>query len=56
MNYISSNSRLHRGNILGFELNHNVKIDLGIDNVPLNNLVRLIGKKLKQAEINIVIR
>jgi len=38
---------------LGFELSHNVKIDLGMDNVLLNNLVRLIGKKLKQAEINI---
>lgn len=38
---------------LGFELNHHVKIDLGMDNVLLNNLIRLIGKKLKQAEINI---
>lgn len=38
---------------LGFELSHHVKIDLGMDNVLLNNLVRLIGKKLKQAEINI---
>lgn len=38
---------------LGFELNHKVKIDLGIDNVLLNAIVRLIGKQLKQAEINI---
>ena len=38
---------------LGFELNHKVKIDLGIDNVLLNAIVRLIGKQLKQTEINI---
>lgn len=38
---------------LGFELNHKVKIDLGIDNVLLNTIVRLIGQQLKQAEINI---
>lgn len=38
---------------LGFELRHYVKIDLGMDNVLLNSLVRLIGCKLKQAEINI---
>lgn len=38
---------------LGFELNHKIKIDLGIDNVLLNTIVRLIGKQLKQAEINI---
>lgn len=38
---------------LGFELNHHVKIDLGMDNVLLNNLVRLVGRKLKQAEISI---
>lgn len=37
----------------GFELNHLVKIDLGIDNVLLNSLVRLIGQKLRQAEISI---
>ncbi len=44
----------YKGQIfLGFELNHNVKIDLGIDNVLLNSFIRLIGKKLKQAEINI---
>ncbi len=36
---------------LGFELKHLVKIDLGIDNALLNNLVRQVGKKLKQAEI-----
>lgn len=38
---------------LGFELNHEVKIDLGMDNVLLNQVVRLIGKRIKQAEINI---
>ncbi len=38
---------------LGFELRHYVKIDLGMDNVLLNSLVRLVGSKLKQAEINI---
>lgn len=38
---------------IGFELDHRVKIDLGIDNVLLNTIVRLIGKRLKQAEINI---
>lgn len=38
---------------LGFELNHQVKIDLGMDNILLNQIVRLIGKHLKQAEINI---
>ncbi len=44
----------YKGEIfLGFELNHHVKIDLGMDNVLLNNLVRLIGRELKQAEISI---
>ncbi len=44
----------YKGEIfLGFLLNHNVKIDLGMDNVLLNNLVRLIGRELKQAEISI---
>ena len=44
----------YKGEIfLGFELNHSVKIDLGMDNVLLNNLVRLIGRELKQAEISI---
>lgn len=38
---------------LGFELEHHVKIDLGMDNVLLNSLVRLIGRQLKQAEISI---
>ncbi len=38
---------------LGFELDHQIKIDLGMDNVLLNTLVRAIGKNLKQAEINI---
>ena len=38
---------------LGFELDHRVKIDLGMDTVLLNQVVRLIGQRLKQAEINI---
>ncbi len=38
---------------LGFQLNHQIKIDLGMDNVLLNSVVRLIGLKLKQAEISI---
>lgn len=38
---------------VGFMLDHKVKIDLGMDNVHLNKVVKLIGKFLKQAEINI---
>ena len=38
---------------LGFKLDHDVKIDLGMDNVLLNKVIQEIGKKLKQAEINI---
>lgn len=38
---------------LGFELDHRVKIDLGMDNVLINSVIKLIGKELKQAEINI---
>lgn len=38
---------------IGFELDHKMKIDLGMDNVLLNKIVKLIGKYLKQAEINI---
>lgn len=38
---------------IGFGLDHKVKIDLGMDNVLLNKLVRLIGRELKQAEISI---
>ncbi len=38
---------------LGFALDHQVKIDLGMDNVLLNSIVKLIGQELKQAEINI---
>lgn len=38
---------------IGFELDHKVKIDLGMDNVLLNSIVKLIGKMLKQAEIDI---
>lgn len=38
---------------LGFELDHKVRIDLGMDNVLLNNIIKRIGKMLKQAEISI---
>ena len=38
---------------VGFQLTHIVKIDLGMDNVILNTIIRNIGKHLKQAEINI---
>lgn len=38
---------------VGFQLNHRVKIDLGMDTVQLNSVIKLIGKELKQAEINI---
>ena len=38
---------------LGFQLDHRVKIDISIDTVLLNNIVKLIGRELKQAEINI---
>lgn len=38
---------------MGYELNHEVKIDLGMDNQLLSHVVRLIGEYLKQAEINI---
>lgn len=38
---------------VGFMLDHKVKIDLGMDNVLLSKVVKLIGKSLKQAEINI---
>lgn len=44
----------YKGKIfLGFELNHKIKIDLGMDTVLLNNVIKLIGKKIKQAEIKI---
>ncbi len=38
---------------LGFAMDQRVKIDIGIDNVLLNSIVLLIGRYLKQAEINI---
>ncbi|EJW98094.1 protein containing DUF541, partial [gut metagenome] len=38
---------------IGFQLDHKVRIDLGMDNVLLNNIIKRIGKMLKQAEINI---
>ena len=34
-------------------MTHTVKIDLGMDNILINKVVQLIGKYLKQAEINI---
>ncbi len=37
----------------GYELNQFVKIDLGIDNVMVNNIVRGVGKFIKGAQINI---
>ena len=44
----------YRGDkFIGFELNHIVKINLGMDNVLLNQVVKQIGEQLKQAEINI---
>ena len=38
---------------LGFQLDHIVKINLNMDTVVLNKLVKGIGEELKQAEINI---
>lgn len=38
---------------IGFVLDHRVKIDLGMDKVLLNKVIKLIGRSLKQAEINI---
>ena len=38
---------------LGFQLDHRVKIDISMDTVLLNRIVKLIGRELKQAEINI---
>ena len=38
---------------IGFELDHKVRIDLGMDNVLLNNIIKRIGEMLKQAEISI---
>jgi len=38
---------------VGFRLDHEIKIDLGMDTVLLNSIVKLIGQNLKQAEINI---
>lgn len=37
----------------GFELDQCIKIDLGIDNVLVNNIVRGVGKFIKGAQINI---
>lgn len=38
---------------IGFGVEQRIKIDLGMDNILLNTIVRKIGEKLKQAEINI---
>lgn len=38
---------------VGFRLNHEVKIDLGMDTVLLNKIIKSIGEQIKQAEINI---
>lgn len=38
---------------LGFRLMHHVKMDLDMDTVLLNKIIKLIGKELKQAEISI---
>lgn len=38
---------------IGFKLSHIIKIDLGMDNAIISKVVKLIGQKLKQAEINI---
>ena len=44
----------YKGDIfLGYVLDHRLKIDLGMDNVLLNKIIRLIGTSLKQAEIDI---
>lgn len=43
----------HHNKILGYELDHRLKIDLNIDNVIIAKLISLIGKYLKHAEINI---
>jgi hypothetical protein len=37
----------------GFELSQRFKIDIGIDNVLLNKIVRGVGKFIKDAQINI---
>ena len=38
---------------IGFNLDHEIKIDLGMDNVLLNKIIKAIGENLKQAEINV---
>lgn len=38
---------------IGFELDHRVKIDLGMDKVLLGKVIKLIGEQLRQAEIKI---
>ena len=44
----------HKGEkFLGFQLTNLIKIDLGMDNVVLNAIIRSIGLQLKHAEIRI---
>ena len=38
---------------IGFDLDHMVKIDLGMDNMLLSKIVRLTGRYMKQAEMEI---
>lgn len=38
---------------LGYELDHEVKIDLGMDTILLNKMIQHIGASLKQVEISI---
>ena len=37
----------------GYELDQKIKIDLGMDNNLINNIVRGVGKFIKEAQINI---
>lgn len=47
----------YKGKIfLGFELNHKIKIDLGMDTVLLNNMIKLIGKKSNRLKSRSVTR
>lgn len=52
-NEYDDDGHFEREIFLGFELDHCIKIDLGMDRVLLNSVVRLIGRELKQAEISI---
>lgn len=37
----------------GFDVDHRIKIDLGMDNLMVSNIIHKIGEKLKHAEINL---